>query len=100
MGKTNNEHNVLYPHYPVSHDASVLHDLYRSSMRDDDFHRIFTKTHFDQLIIAISKFLYFYSSLSFSFYCLFCPYNFFVVLLYIICFVYCNLDLQQLCALS
>ena len=38
--------------YPVSHDASVLHDL--CSMRDDDFCKMFTKTQLDQLIFDIS----------------------------------------------
>ena len=38
--------------YPVSHDASVLHDL--CSMRDNDFCKMFTKTQLDQLIIDIS----------------------------------------------
>ena len=38
--------------YPVSHYASVLHDL--CSMRDDDFCKMFNKTKLDQLIIDIS----------------------------------------------
>ena len=37
---------------PVSHDASVLHDL--CSMRDDNFCKMFNKTQLDQLIIDIS----------------------------------------------
>ena len=35
--------------YPVSHAASVLHDV--CSIRDDDFCRTFTKTQLDHLII-------------------------------------------------
>ena len=38
--------------YPVSHDASVLHDL--CGMRDDDFCGIFTTAQLKQLIIDIS----------------------------------------------
>ena len=38
--------------YPVSYDASVLHDL--CGMRDDDFCGIFTTAQLKQLIIDIS----------------------------------------------
>ena len=49
MGKVKIKPKLLYP---VSHDASVLHDLYR--MRDDDFYKMFNKTQLDQLIIDSS----------------------------------------------
>ena len=49
MGKVKIKQKLLYP---VSHDASVLHDL--CSMRDDDFCKMFNKTQLDQLIIDIS----------------------------------------------
>ena len=38
MGKVKIKQTLLYP---VSHDASVLHDI--CSMRDDDFFTTFTK---------------------------------------------------------
>ena len=49
MGEVKIKQQLLYP---VSHDASVLHDL--CSMRDDDFCKMFNKTQLDQLIIDIS----------------------------------------------
>ena len=49
LGKVKIKQKLLYP---VSHDASVLHDL--CSMRDDDFCKMFNKTQLDQLIIDIS----------------------------------------------
>ena len=49
MGKVKIKQELIYP---VSHDASVLHDL--CSMRDDDFCKMFNKTQLDQLIIDIS----------------------------------------------
>ena len=48
MGKEKIKQKLLYP---VSHDASVLHDL--CSMRDDDFCKMFNKTQLDQLITDI-----------------------------------------------
>ena len=49
MGNVKIKQKLLYP---VSHDASVLHDL--CSMRNDDFCKMITKTQLDQLIIGIS----------------------------------------------
>ena len=49
MGKVKIKQHLLYP---VSHDASVLHDL--CVMRDDDFCGIFTTAQLKQLIIDIS----------------------------------------------
>ena len=49
MGKVKIKQKLLYP---VSHDASVSHDL--CSMRDDGFCKMFNKTQLDQLIIDIS----------------------------------------------
>ena len=43
------KHKLLYP---VSHDASILHELCK--VRDDDLCKMFTKTQLDQLIIDIS----------------------------------------------
>ena len=49
MGKVKIKQPLLYP---VSHDASVLHDL--CGMRDDDFCGIFTTAQLKQWIIDIS----------------------------------------------
>ena len=49
MGNVKIKQKLLYP---VSHNASVLHDL--CSMHDVDFCKMFTKTQLDQLIIDIS----------------------------------------------
>ena len=49
MGNVKIKQKLLYP---VSHDATVLHDL--CSMRDDYFCKMFAKTQLDQLIIDIS----------------------------------------------
>ena len=50
MGKVKIKQLLLYP---VSHDASVPHDL--CGMRDDDFCGIFTTAQLKQLIIDISS---------------------------------------------
>ena len=49
MGKVKIKQILLYP---VSHDASVLHDI--CGMCDDDFCGIFTTAQLKQLIIDIS----------------------------------------------
>ena len=49
MGKVKIKQLLLYP---VSPDASVLHDL--CGMRDDDFCGVFTTAQLKQLIIDIS----------------------------------------------
>ena len=51
MGKVNIKQLLLYP---VSHDASVLHDLLVCGIGDNDFCGIFTTTRLKQSIIDIS----------------------------------------------